>query len=52
MKQELRKHRTKCSHRLLLWIHSWLLIGVRATRGSSLARVLISIGFMPENKNK
>ena len=37
------------AHRLLLGIHSWLLVGVLATRGSSLAGVLISIGLMPAN---
>ena len=34
---------------LLLWVHSGLRIGVRATRGRCLARILITIGIMPAN---
>lgn len=36
------------THRLLLlWIHSLLLVGVRATGGWPLARILITIGIVP-----
>lgn len=43
-----REQWTTCSYGLLLWKHSWLLIGVGATRWRSLARILITIGIMPE----
>ena len=34
---------------LLLWVHSGLRVGVGATRGRCLARILITIGIMPAN---